>query len=47
MIVAIVIFTGVTIHFVYYNWSLIINNISCTKVNTHKKKKKNMMSTIK
>ena len=36
MIVAIVIFTGVTIYFVYYNWSLIKNNISCTKFNTHK-----------
>ena len=30
------IFTGVTIYFVYYNWSLIQNNISCTKFNAHK-----------
>ena len=30
------IFTGITIYFVYYNWSLIKNNIFCTKFNTHK-----------
>ena len=30
------IFTGITIYFVYYNWYLIKNNISCTKFNTHK-----------
>ena len=36
MIVAIVISTGVTIYFVYYNWFLIKNNISCTKSNTRK-----------
>ena len=36
MIVAIVISTGVTIYFIYYNWSLIKNNIFCTKFNTHK-----------
>ena len=36
MTVVFTIFTGVTIYFVYYNWSLIKNNISCTKFNTHK-----------
>ena len=36
MIVAIVISTGVTIYFVYFNWSLIKNNISCTKFNAYK-----------
>ena len=37
MTVVFTIFTGVTIYFVYYNWSLIKNNISYTKFNTHKK----------
>ena len=36
MIVAIVIWAEVTIYFVYYNQSLIKNNISCTKFNTYK-----------
>ena len=36
MIVAIVISTGVTIYFVYYNWSFIKNKIFCIKSNTHK-----------
>ena len=36
MIVAIVISTGVTIYFVYFNGSLIKNNISCTKFNAYK-----------
>ena len=36
MTVVFTIFTGVTIYFVYYNWSLIKNNVSCTKFNTHK-----------
>ena len=36
MTIVFTIFTGVTIYFVYYNWSLIKNNISCTKFNTHK-----------
>ena len=30
------IFIGTTIYFVYYNWSLIKNNVSCIKFNTHK-----------
>ena len=29
-------FAGVIIYFVYYNWYLIKNNISCIKFNTHK-----------
>ena len=36
MIVAIVISTGVTIYFVYYNWFFIKNKIICTKFNLHK-----------
>ena len=33
------IFIGITIHLVYYNWSLIKNNISCIKFNTRKETK--------
>ena len=36
MIVATDISTGVTIYFVYFNWSFIKNNISCTKFNAYK-----------
>ena len=36
MIVVFTIFTGITTHFVYYNWSLIKNNVSCIKFDTHK-----------
>ena len=36
MTVVFTIFNGVTIYFVYYNWSLIKNNISCIKFNAHK-----------
>ena len=39
MIVIFTIFTGITIYFVYYNWSLIKNNVSCIKFNTHKETK--------
>ena len=39
MIVVFTIFTGITIYFVYYNWSLIKNNISCIKFSTHKETK--------
>ena len=39
MIVFFTIFTGITIYFVYYNWSLIKNNVSCIKFNTHKETK--------
>ena len=36
MIVVVTVFTGITVYLVYYNWSLIKNNISCIKFNTHK-----------
>ena len=36
MIVAFTIFTGITAYFLYYNWSLIKNNVSCIKIGTHK-----------
>ena len=39
MIVLFIIFTGITIYFVYYNRSLIKNNVSCIKFGTHKEKK--------
>ena len=39
MIVFFTIFTGITIYFVYYNWLLIKNNVSCIKFNTHKETK--------
>ena len=39
MIVAFTIFTGITLYLVYYNWSLIKNNVSYIKFNTHKEKK--------
>ena len=40
MIIAFTIFTGITVYLVYYNWSLINNNIYCVKFNNHKKKTK-------
>ena len=39
MIVVFTIFTGITTYFVYYNWSLIQNNVSCIKFGTHKETK--------
>ena len=36
MTVVFTVFAGVTFHFIYYNWSLIKNNNSCTKFNAHK-----------
>ena len=39
IIVFLKIFTGITIYFVYYNLSLIKNNVSCTKFSTHKETK--------
>ena len=39
IIVVFTIFTGITIYFVYYNWSLIKNNVSCIKFGTHKETK--------
>ena len=38
MIVIFTIFTGITIYFVYYNWSL-IKNVSCIIFSTHKQTK--------
>ena len=40
MIVAFAIFTGITVYLVYYNWSLINNNIYSIKLNNRKKIKK-------
>ena len=37
MAVVLTIFTGITTYFVYYNWSLIKNNVSCIKFGIHKK----------
>ena len=37
MTVVFTIFTGITIYFVYYNWSFIKNKVFCIKSNTHKK----------
>ena len=39
MILVFTIFTGITIYFVYYNWSFIKNNVSCIKFYTHKETK--------
>ena len=38
IVVIFTIFTGISIYFVYYNWSL-IKNVSCIKFNTHKETK--------
>ena len=39
MIVVFTIFTGITTYFVYYNWSLIKDNVSSIKFGTHKETK--------
>ena len=39
MIAIFIIFTGITIYFAYYNWSLIKSNVSCIKFSTHKETK--------
>ena len=39
MIIVFTIFTGITTYFIYYNWSLIKNNVSCIKFGTHKETK--------
>ena len=39
MIIVFTIFTAITTYFVYYNWSLIKNNVSCIRFGTHKEKK--------
>ena len=36
MIVVFTIFTKITIYFIYYNWSLIKNNVSCIKFGIRK-----------
>ena len=46
MIVAFTISTKITVYLVYYNWSLINNNIHCIKFNNHKKNKKLMRTII-
>ena len=39
MIAVFTIFTGITTYFVYYDWSLIKNNVSCIKFGSHKETK--------
>ena len=39
MIVVFTIFAGITTYYVYYNWSLIKNNVSYINFGTHKKAK--------
>ena len=39
MMMIFTIFTRITTYFVYYNWSLIKNNVSCIKFGTHKETK--------
>ena len=38
-IVLMILVTGITVYLVYYNWSLIKNNVSCIKFNTRKETK--------
>ena len=45
MIIVFTIFIGITVYLVYYNWSLINNNIYCIKFN-NRKKNKDLMSAI-
>ena len=39
MIVIFTVFSGITVYFVCYNWSLIKNNVSCIIFNAHKETK--------
>ena len=39
MIVVFTIFIGITIYFIYYNWFLSKNNVSCIRFNTHRETK--------
>ena len=39
IIVVFTIFIGINIYFIYYNWFLIKNNVSCIKFNTHRETK--------
>ena len=45
MMIAFTIFTGITVYLVYYNCSLINENIHCIKFN-NRKKNKNLMNAI-
>ena len=46
MIVVFTVFIGITIYFVYYNWSLIKKNVSCIKFSNHKETKFGECNTI-
>ena len=46
MSIAFTVFTGITVYLVYYNWSLINNNIHCIKFNNHKKNESFMPTII-
>ena len=39
MMAILIIFIGITVYFVYYNWSFIKNNAFCIKLTTHKETK--------
>ena len=39
IVLMIAVFTGITTYFVYYNWSLIKNNVSCIKFGIRKETK--------
>ena len=39
MMAILIIFIGITVYFVYYNWSFIKNNAFCIKFTTHKETK--------
>ena len=39
IVLMIAVFTGITTYFVYYNWSLIKNIVSCIKFGTHKEQR--------
>ena len=46
MVVVFIIFIGITIYFVYYNWSLIKNNVYSIKFGTHKEKENGECNSI-
>ena len=47
MIEAFTVFTGITVYLVYFNWSLINNNIYCIKFYNRKKQKSDECNYIK
>ena len=47
MTTAFTIFIKITVYLVYYNWSMIDNNIHCIKFNNPKKKKLDECNCIK